>query len=243
MPYPTEFIEKNRFSMHIMVIFLLLMFQSGNAQDQLLLEADQAMATGKYKQALTIYRKIDSMGYGSQALFANMAIASASLNQRVDVILYLEKAKKYQPASREIRALATQILPDNNVFSESESTFTQIANQCTGYLSDDGWSWCVLFFITTLLAFSWYSMTRQGVSVQALARHKPWQLVVLLLGLVFSVLAAGYRHHQIYNNQGVMIMATNCALKMGPDQQSPALMQLEAGTKVQFQESLENGGK
>ena len=224
--------------MRLVVFFFLLFAKCATSQGQLVQDADKALAAKNYAQALKLYRQIDSMGYGSQALFANMAIASASLHQHANVVLYLEKAKKYKPTSQEVLALAEQLLPENNAFSEDEGTYERIANRCTGFLSDDSWTWCSIFFIALLLAFIVIRMVLPRIALYSLPRVRQWQFLLLSMATLYCLFASRYRHNQIFDNQNLIITSSHCVLKMGPDSQSPDLMQLEAGTKVELEESL-----
>lgn len=228
----------------LLIVTLFLWHKPLKADNILLSKAENAMANGKYSQALASYKALDSLGYGDEAMYYNMVIATHSEGKMADAVLYAEKARKYNPASSSIN----QLVADLNLTSElSEGAFSdplsaRIMNFLTGYLLADTWAGIALFLFAVFLFYAWLvfpALPKPSYLSSIKLPFKGLTLSSTAILCFISFMAAYYRHNQIFHNSAKIIMVTGCKLKVGPDSLSPDIMELQPGTKVYYNDSLD----
>lgn len=210
------------------------------ANEDTLQKASQAMVSGNYQQALVLFTQIDSLHGGNQALYANMAMASAALGLQGKTNLYFRKAQKLCASSPEMEKLAEQLNQDSILLQTqtSVSPLLSLINRSTEVFLPNTWAWASLILTGLLLLILGWAYKLHGRWFHSTLGLQGFAVWGLLLATLFSFFAAGYRHTQVFHNKGMVIMAPSSVLRVGPDSESPVILPLKEGTYVRRSDQI-----
>lgn len=217
---------------HMRWILLITIFIFGTnlpAQESKIRDANHALKNKEYQKALDIYFDIENEHKGSPGMYQNMAIAAAESGQDALAILYYEKVLKINPGNKKIKKDLDVIRKRNTELDDPPPLMfpLQIRNRLAGILTANAWASLSLFFLLiscTIFVFR-YPLTN--------FKRNDWIVVVgTFMIFLLTFLLASHRNNQIYHNIAMIITASDTSLKKGPDQASPDISDLPAGSKV-----------
>ncbi len=224
--------------MRAILIFIgIFLSINGSTQESGLAQANTALKNKEYSKALELYQKIESNNKGGAGLYQNMGLAAAGLHQDAIAILYFEKALKFEPNNTAVRH-DIGIIRNRNTLLDSEAPVlypVKIWNTISGVFLPHTWTLLnlsSLFILVVLLVF-YYPFTEFS--------KKEWRtLGIFTFIFFFTLIAAYHRNEQVFHNSGYIITENESILKTGPDQASPDVMELPAGTKVYKKDQLDD---
>jgi tetratricopeptide (TPR) repeat protein len=232
-------IKSNLFHMRILCIILTfigtLCFQNLLSQDADFIHGNKAFMEGKYSDAVKYYQKVENKHQGGFGLYSNMARALAHQRQDAMAILYYEKALKLKPYNKQITNDLHQIRKRNPALDVPPNEFflSKWWSKMSGVFSPLIWA---ILSIASLFLFGFFLIWWQIKHLSGV-RNLTIGLCSMLLFL-FALSMAWHRNGQVYHHNGMIIMTENCALKAGPDDQSPDITDLPPGTKVYKKDAL-----
>jgi len=199
------------------------------SQESVITEANLALQKKEFKKAFDLYSSIENSHKGGPQLFHNMALAAAGLGEDAKAILYFEKVLKYKPNNKNIQKDLNLIRKRNPNLEENVLTVFPIKlfNQITGIFSPEVWSVISLIFLlcSCVIIFFHYPFRRIPLKIWA-------ALITSCLLVICTFFIALYRNEQVYHNNGLIIMTPEITLRKSPDNASPEVTSLYAGSKV-----------
>ncbi|MBK9736683.1 MAG: hypothetical protein IPO92_17690 [Saprospiraceae bacterium] len=200
-------------------------------------QGNKALFSKDYAKALESYASIDQGKFAGKALFKNMALTYANMNQNALAILYYEKALKYAPNDQQLRSDLTIVRKRISEMDDAPQSFILISgwNYFTGVLNSNFWAILSLLCLSGIGIIFILNMPQKRWT-------KPTFYYITLLFCLFLItgFASFSRCRQMYHNNGIIITSTKVSLKTGPDMLSPDITTLPAGTKVFSEDAIEN---
>lgn len=208
-------------------------------------EANEFFESGKYKEALMIYKVIDKEGsVEAPHLFHNMARCYAAMDSLGHAIWYWEKARLHQPANssyqESLQWAREQMIEreDENpeiFYKKSYRLFSERFN-ANQWLIFALCIWCLSLFLAA------YLFWKQGW---------PWKPkwitpLIYALGILALILLLGpalSRYQVEYNNPSAIILSEPTQIHNGPSEESKLSFKLNAGNKVLKIEELKDWAK
>jgi len=225
------------FHMRWVLLITIFIFESNlPAQESKIRDANYALKNKEYQKALDIYFDIENEHKGSADMYQNMAIAAAESGQDALAILYYEKVLKINPGNKKIKRDLDVIRKRNTELNDPPPLMfhLQLINQVAGILTANTWASLSLlfFFISCTLFVFRYPFTN-------LKRNDWIEIVVICMFFLLTFLLASYRNNQIYHSNAMIVTDSDTSLKKGPDQSSPDISDLPAGSKVFIKDQIE----
>lgn len=221
----------------ILLIFILSTFGATLLKGHDLKEANNLFKSEKYKEALDIYKNIESTGKVGSGLYTNMASCYLALDNPLQSLIYAEKGLKYSPGNTDLKKFRDNLL--KNYFKADvridHSKFTSLWEAFTSMLMP--FYWIFLAFVPLIiLAWKGYRYYPNNL------KEKDFTIKASVLIILFLVLTyIGFsRFNSIYNNNSGIIISDKALLKAGPDDRSPVLDTLPAGTIIYYTDQIEN---
>ncbi len=227
---------------YILLSILLIHFFppliSQNFETQLK-SATQAYQTGQYNKAIGIYEGILDAGYFSADLYYNLGNAYFKNNQLGPSILTYERGLLFKPYDKDLLynlsiANHAQL---NDISPVSPFFLAQYWRSIRDVFSPTIWCFWGLFFLWTGI-FGW--------TIWIIGKTRTNKFRGFLLGTLlvpFSILPFGLAldryNHQYHNTYGI-IMEPSVSLKEAPDIDSPSVITLFEGLKVQKLDKIED---
>ena len=200
-------------------------------------QGNKALLNKDYAKALESFASIDPDKYACKALYKNIALTYANLNNNALAILYYEKALKYAPNDQQLIsdvAIVRKRIPE---IDDALPPFilTSGWQYFTGVLSSDSWAVLSIVFLSGIGIIYIFNMPKNKWTKQT------YIAAILLFCFVLITSFASYsRYQQMYHNNGIIITSDKVSLKTGPDMLSPDVIKLVPGTKVFSEDSLKN---
>lgn len=200
-------------------------------------KADALYEAGVYEEALQNYLKISDEGYISVGLYANIGACHYQLRSYPEAILYYEKALKLSPGnSRIIKDLkaAKSMLPENLPEMQHFILF-EIWKKITGLMSEFTWAILnIFFFASIVILFGMKLRKTEKFTEKTYLILMSTVIVLFIISLSFGATASYIKN----DNTGYIIMETGTTMKAGPDDISPEITELAAGSKVIRKDSI-----
>ena len=218
-----------------LLFIFFLVTKGGNAQVDFV-KATQLLEEGDYKNAKIQYLSIIESENVSPALYSNLAKTYYNLGDKVNTILYYERALKLDPGSREI-AVAV-----NNVRQELEVRIIEIPDfiflswyrKIVGSISSTAWmTFQVILGIFTIVSLYGFLFGR------FLTRKRMLMVVfsafsLSILTFIFSFSSRSYEQ----SSDTAIITAQIEAIYQAPDILSPVVTAVAPGVKVWIEEEI-----
>jgi hypothetical protein len=194
-----------------------------------------ALKNKEYEKSLQLYQQIETQGYQGADMYQNMAIASSAIGKDVEAIIYLEKALKYKPENQELTQLLSATLKRNSKIEKEEPKpiIFVFLNKLTGVFLPSIW---IVLSLLCLLFIGWFFYS--GFSDRIWINTYKIKLGLVLTSFVLFTLLARYRHYQLYNQNTIIITSEQTILKVSPDEESPDVSELVAGSKVYYKDKI-----
>lgn len=227
------------------LIFLLALLVSfpGTAQNSGLFEAaNEAYASGNYREAVEKYEQILENGETSAALHYNLGNSYYKLNKVAPSIYHYEKALQLAPGDDDIRNNLTfaKTMAVDAIGEEEKAGFKGIFDTSTAAFSASGWGWiaifCMLFFVTFFLVyyFSRKTTVKRLLFIGA--------MFFLVMAVSSAVIAATKQNFQQESNYAI-VFSEEVEVKNEPSARAEEAFRLHEGAKVkitqEFQDYLE----
>ena len=219
-------------NMRIIFVFFLIPFfylHPAVGQNDHFAKGNTAFEKGLFQQALDEYKKLENNKLGGFGLYTNIARSYAQLKKDPQAILYYEKALKIKPTKKEIKRELLTIKKRNPELEDISTDFflkEWWKYICGIWVSD---TWAILSLLILPSAGILYLF---GNTLKWYTSYRNYILSGMLGLFLFCTLAAWQRYVEIYQPDHLIIIDPETKLKAGPDDLSPDLTQLPAGTKV-----------
>lgn len=198
-------------------------------------QAIEAYESGKYRDAVDLWKELLAEGNADPDLFFNLGNAESMLGNVPLAILYYEKALRIKPWDPDIRsAIAIERNKIENNVSAIQKFF--LAEWIKGFISllRPG-SWASLGIILLLLGLvKWLHSLELIKFRRFIAAIKIWHFVT---AGVLLIIIATLSYKQIYSlNEGIIF--SSCELRQGPSVQSPHIRAIHPGEKVRIKDKI-----
>ena len=205
--------------------------------DQVATQANLNYQKSRFQDAISLYNQVLKMGYESSNLYYNIGNAYYKIKDYTSAVYYYEKALKLEPGNSDARfnlILANSSIPDK-IDSLPQLFFKKWWNNLLeSYSLDEFAIGIIVFFITALLIFATFLVTR----VRIVKQFAFWLGMLTLLLAATAGLAAISQQNRIKVNSSAIIFTSTVSVKSSPDAISTDLFVIHEGTKVELLDSL-----
>lgn len=223
----------------ILILFTLVNISAAIEPDSLFQDANKLYGEGKYEESLLLYEKIDSLGFASPEVYFNIGNAYFRSNKIGKARVYYERAKLLQPNDNEINAnleFLNTMLVDR--FEEVPEFFLRSwLRKLVLAVHPDNWMILslILFggFIIGGILFVFFKKTsirRSGFYFALIS--------LFIAGIGFLLSYSGFQNISDPGT-GIIIEASQM-VKSAPRDSGKDLFVLHEGTKLTFENSVEN---
>ena len=223
----------------IIVITLCLSFISFKGfSNELLLKAEKAYDTKKYKEAIESYEKLIKDGYKSYQLYFNLGNAYYRNNSIGKAIYYYELARKVEPNDEDIRinlAIASAKTIDK-IDSKENFFISAVKTNLLSSLSTSAWAWLSVFCITAA-AVLFFVFVSSGILL--VKRISFLVSSVLFVGFLISYFLGYSALLDRYENKFAIILTSEIKILNEPTPVAKSKFTLHEGTKIRV---IENNG-
>lgn len=227
---------------YFLFLFILVSFFAKAQNDVLFKKATEAYNKGEYSQAIDLYGEILKTGQHSAALYFNLGNAYYKLNEIAESIYYYEKALLLNANDQEIKTNLgyAQNMSLDAIDTLPETGLSKLYKNITSKLSFDQWAYLsivfIILFVILYIAFYYFDYSSR----------KRWAFISSILFLCLSIISIvfAYVQEQDYKNyRPAIIFADEIGIQSEPNNTSPTVFTLHAGTKVIVLEDLNNWKK
>ncbi|PWG05985.1 SH3 domain-containing protein [Polaribacter aquimarinus] len=227
------------------VLFLLLIIASqvtAQSLDSLFVSANELYKKGKFEEAISAYKKIESDKVISSELYYNLGNSYYKLNKVGPSIYYYEKALQLNPLNEDAKnnlVFAKRLALDN--IEDLPQTFIQKLN--TSYLqkiSYNQWAMVVVLFSFLgglLFLFYYYAYSSSKKRLFFITS------MVCFFFLVLSIFITYNQYNFSQNNKEAIVFAEKTEVRNAPTLNSEAIFVLHEGTKVIVLDAVDNWKK
>lgn len=227
----------------LVLFFVLFTTLLSTAQNEKLFDqATTAYNAGEYKEAIGFYTDILNNGEHSAAVYFNLGNAHYKLNDIANSIYYYEKALLLSPNDKEIKTNLSyaENMTIDAVGTLPETGLSKLYKNITGKLTFDQWAYVAVgaMFLFVLLYIAFYNFNYSA--------RKRWAFIGSLVALFFCIVAVVFafiQQRDFEAKQPAIIFAEESIIKAEPNEASPQVFLLHAGTKVNVTESLNSWNK
>jgi tetratricopeptide (TPR) repeat protein len=207
--------------------------------DEIFSQANKKYKSGDYQGALNEYLKIENSGMESAELYYNIGDAYYKINAYPKAILYFERAKKINPADKDIemniRVANSKIIDRINTI---EPFFLyRLALDSANMFSARAWA--ILFVSLLSVASILYIATIYNK--KRIIKKSAFLVASLSLFLAICTLGLGlYRGHLQNKKDSAIVTNFTGEVKFGPDPAAKVNFVLHEGTKISIVENKDN---
>jgi tetratricopeptide (TPR) repeat protein len=220
-----------------LLIFTVGLWLPAHGQQELVLKAGKAYATGSYSIAAEQYKKVVESGYESPELYYNLGNSYFKMNDYPNAILWYERAKRLDPGNENINfnlnvvntKISDKIEPLPVMF------YKRWINNLVLLFSSDTWAGlAVWLLIAALGCLVIYAISR------VLLLRKIGFIAALFLGFftLFTLLMAWSGYSYTQSNKEAIVFAPTITVKSSPDDKGTDLFVLHEGTKVKLLDNI-----
>ncbi len=196
-------------------------------------EANSLYTSGKYREALTLYASLDSLGYQSGELYFNLGNTYYKLGQIGKAILYYEKAKRFMENDEDLKVnLELALARTKDKIPELPKFFLEaLLENVLDFFSLGALGFFVLLFLYgTAAIFIFQLRDLFGVNSLLGQVFKYTFLVLFTLSLVLFVLKSS----RLATHREAIVLNPVVNLKSEPREQSTTISVIHEGLKVQI---------
>lgn len=226
------------------LFFLLIIASSVVAQtsDELFNNANDLYKNENIKEAIELYKKIESQGIVSSELYYNLGNSYYKLNKVGPSIYYYEKALKINPFNKDVKnnLVFAKRLALDNVAELPKTVFQKFNKNWLQKLSYNDWAIAavVFSFLGSLLFLFFYFSDSPSKK-----RFYFMTSTLSFLLLIFSFLITYNQYTISKKNKLAIVFATKTAVRNAPTLNSEEVFTLHEGTKVIVLDSLDDWRK
>ena len=207
----------------------------GKANNEINNKAMVAYETGRYRDAVQLWKELLAEGNSDPDLFFNIGNAESMLGNVEQAILYYEKALRIKPCDSDVRSA---IANERNKIENSVSAIPKffLSEWLTGFISllrPGGWALIgIVLFLLGLV--KWLHALELFEYGRFITVGKIWHFVAT--GVIFLIIAT-LSYKQIYSlHEGIIF--SSCELRQGPSVQSPHIRKIHPGEKVSIEDEI-----
>ncbi|WP_435260728.1 tetratricopeptide repeat protein [Tenacibaculum sp. nBUS_03] len=226
-------------------IFLLVFITnlvSAQNVDALFSDANTLYKTGKYKNAIETYQKIEESEQTSSELYFNLGNCYYKLNQVAQSIYNYEKALLIDPSNEDAKnnlIIAKQLTLDR--IEELPKSLFQKLN--INYLQKFHYNtWALIVVILSIIAgilFLFFYFSNNPAKKRFYFITSMVSFILLLTSLIIT-----FKQHDTYiKTKEAIIFAKEVSIKNAPTQDSEEIFTLHEGTKVKVLDTVDNWKK
>jgi hypothetical protein len=205
--------------------------------DSLFVEANEHYSSGKYEEALHIYRTLIDSEYISSSLYYNMGNAAYRANRLGYAILYYEKALKLDPRNEDaaINLEFVSMYREDNLEALPELFLKRWYRRLVDSFSVNSWSYLSLtLFVTALLCSMAYIFGRR-LWIKKTGFFAGLAALVLF---ILAITALMHRHRQFTQPDRAVIVSPSVVVRSTPSSAGTDLFILHEGTKIRTEEKV-----
>lgn len=199
--------------------------------------ANELYKSGKYSDALKIYKLLFDKGLESPELYYNLGNAYFKTKDIPSAILFYEKAKKLDPSDEDIDfnlKVSNQKIIDKTE-SIPELFYQRWYNKFLGLFSVDGWAVeLIIVLIIALLSFAIYFASRTPI----IKRIGFYAGLALILVLAMSFVFAKHQYEEATIHDEAIVFAPTVTIKSSPDDKGQDLFVIHEGSKVSLIDNI-----
>ncbi|MCS6988935.1 MAG: SH3 domain-containing protein [Chloroherpetonaceae bacterium] len=194
-------------------------------------EANNLYAAGKYRDALALYRALDSLGYQSGELYYNLGNAHYKLGQIGLAILYYEKARLFIEGDEDLETnLELARAKTKDKIPELPKFFLEAFLDGALDRFSLGWLGFLTAFFLYALAAVFILQLRQMFGLNSLAGNVAKHSLLVLFA--FSLLFFALKSVRVASRQKAIVLSPVVNLKSEPREQSATISVVHEGLKV-----------
>jgi tetratricopeptide (TPR) repeat protein len=210
------------------------LFRAGN--NDLILKAQNAYDSKKYKEAIESYEKVLGTGLKSWQLYYNLGNAYYRDKQLGKAIYNFELARKLNPNDEDVRinlGIAAAKTVDK-IDSKENFFITAVKTNVLASFDTKGWAWLSILSIVLLCISLFAFISTSQTSVKRLT----FFLIILFLGSFCLTYFLGYSAYRSKNeNKFAILTARESKIMNEPTTTANSKFSLHEGTKVRIVET------
>jgi len=228
-----------RFLVILFIFGFTLIGFSQNANDSLLIKAEQQYNEGLYHEAIMSYDLILETGFESPEIYYNKGNSYFKLNDLPSAILYYEKAKKLKPNDEDIRYnlnVANSRITDN-IETVPDIFLKTWWNNFYNMFSANGWAKISIGLFILFLLFS---------TIYFLSGIRFIKKLFFIIGVIslfitlFSFALSYQKYHYSVAQKEAIIFEPTVTVKSSPNKNSVDLFVIHEGTKIYISDELDS---
>lgn len=222
---------------NIIFIFVFLgsaFLKAGN--NELILKAQNAYDSKKYKEAIESYEKVLGTGLKSWQLYYNLGNAYYRDKQLGKAIYNYELARKLNPNDEDVRinlGIASAKTVDK-IDSKENFFISAVKTNVLASFDTKGWAWLSILsmILLCITVFGFISTSKIGM------KRMTFFLIILFLGSFCLTYFLGYSAYRSKNeNKFAILLAREAKIMNEPTPTANSKFSLHEGTKVRIVES------
>ncbi len=223
----------------VVLFFYALPLAKANNEITLFDQANTYYSEGKYQQALTAYRTLDSMQIVSPELYYNLGNTYYKLQNYPYAVYYYKKALKYRPGDKSIKQnldLARSKTVDK-IEVLPQSPFTIAWHTLILLTTAKNWTYIALFWLLIAFVLLVFYRLKNAVSLKRLF------FISGVVALMLSGLSAYFgkqNEHYFTHTQEAVIVAPTIDVYSEPGNKGVKLFTLHEGTEVVVEEEVDD---
>lgn len=218
----------------LLIFFVSTLLRAENSE--LILKAQTAYDSKKYKEAIESYEKLLSSGIKSWQLYYNLGNSYYRDKQLGKAIYNYELARKLNPNDEDVRinlGIAAAKTVDK-IDSKENFFITAVKTNVLASFDTKGWAWLSITSLLLLCVciFTFIHTSRIGV------KRLSFFLIILFLGAFSLTYFLGYSAYRSKNeNKFAILLAREAKIMNEPTPTANSKFSLHEGTKVRIVES------
>ncbi|MEI6122805.1 MAG: tetratricopeptide repeat protein [Bacteroidota bacterium] len=217
------------------IILALIYFQSfvlsASPYNDIIAQANKAYTDGKYNNAIELYKQVVNNGYQSAQLYYNLGNAYFKNKNYPRAMLYLEKAKKLDPANPKIdfniQVCNTKII--DKIEELPQPFYRNWINSFCLWFSMDVWARFSVVFLFLFVSFVAIYLMANPVRIR---KASFWASLLFLAIALTSGINAHSQYRGINQSRQAIIFEPTVNVKSSPDPNSQDIFVIHEGTKV-----------
>lgn len=227
------------------ILFLLLVVTStirSQSVDSLFVQANNLYKTEQYKEAIDLYKKIESQNMISSDLYYNLGNSYYKLNKVGPTIFYYEKALQLNPNNEDVKnnMVFAKRLALDNIKPLPKTVWQKINENYLQLLTYNEWAIVVviLSFLAGILFLLYYFNNTSNVKRLFFITS-----MVAFICLFISLTITYNQYNYTKNTKEAIVFAAESEIRNAPTFNSEKVFTLHEGTKVLVLDVVDNWKK
>ncbi len=237
---------RSRFKTFGLIIVILLIFKTEESWSLSKLEvkekieaASQKYSEEQYSEAIGLYEEVTESGYTSAAIWHNLGLAYFKNGQLAEAIIALERARRIFPNNKNINHDLRLIRENVNseIISAPPFFLVRWYNAVVSTLSSKVWLGLHLFFLGLFLGGMYLYLIRKNLNGWHHTYIEGALIGIVCVSVIFAIFSYS-RAQMIFRNDIGVITSDQIVLRLGAEDNTEVIMELNEGVKVYIEDKI-----